>query len=62
MGRTKARYRCANEYVILDQRTGSGTPPLAHSLLHTQSDKRGGADVMYQELSVSISLHEHASG
>ena len=36
-----SRYRCANEQMILDQRTGSDSLPLAHSLLAHQGDKRG---------------------
>ena len=40
-GRTRARYRYANKCVILDQRTGSGSLPLAHSPLPHQGDKRG---------------------
>ena len=47
MGRTRARYRYANECVILDQRTGSGSPPLAHSPLHTKVT-RGGATLLHK--------------
>ena len=36
MGRTRARYRDANGYMNMDQHTGSGSLPLAHSPLHTK--------------------------
>ena len=36
MGRTRIRYRYANGCMILDRRTGSSSPPLAYSLLHTK--------------------------
>ena len=41
MGRARARYRYANEQMILNQRNGSGSPPLAHSFLPHQGDKKG---------------------
>ena len=41
MGRTRIRYRYANERMILNHRNGSSSPPVGNSFLPHQGDKKG---------------------
>ena len=41
MGRTRIRYRYANERMILNHRNGSSSPPIGNSFLSHQGDKKG---------------------